>query len=83
MLDTFAIATKIAGVLLLSNTEITLKDIEAIPFVSSREEAYAIAQKLVRLFGPPFRIEVDAVVRESEFKLRLASVGVPASPATG
>ena len=73
MVDKLAISTRLAGALLLSNTQITLEEIESLPFVESRQEAYAIAKRLVHLFEPPYQIEVDSLFRQSDIKLRIAS----------
>jgi hypothetical protein len=51
-----------------------LEEIEALPFVQGREEAYAIAQRLLKEFQPPYRIEIDSGFDGSECRLRLSSV---------
>ena len=81
MVDTFAVSTRLAAMLLLSKAQITLGEIEALPFVEGRQEAYVIARRLVRLFSPPYQIEVDSVIRESDIKLRLASTRASIGPA--
>jgi hypothetical protein len=50
MEDMHTLSTRIAAALLLQKGEITLKDIEAIPFVDSHETAFAIAARLARNF---------------------------------
>ena len=57
--------------LLLSNAQITLEEIESLPFVESREEAYAVARRLLRLFTPPYQVEVDPLIHQSGVKLKL------------
>ncbi len=71
MVDRFAVSTKIAQALLLSNAHITLTEIEALPFVEDRKEACAVASRLLRLFAPPYHIEVDQLAYQSDVKLRL------------
>ena len=72
-LITFAVSVRLAGMLLLKNAQITLEEIEALPFVQGREEAYAIAQRLLKEFQPPYRIEIDSGFDGSECRLRLSS----------
>ena len=48
MLEWHTINTKLAALLLLQEGEITLDDIEALPFVETPEEAAVIAFTLVR-----------------------------------
>lgn len=72
MVDTFAVSKRLAGMLLLGRDQITLEEIQALPFVESRDEAFVIAQELLRSFGPSYRMEVDLSPRDSNIKLRLA-----------
>ena len=74
MVDTFAISVRLAKALLLSNGQITIEEIEDIPFVNGRSEAYAIAQRLLGAFAPPYQIAVDSGIGESDVRLRLASI---------
>ena len=73
MVDTYAIAVKLAGMVLMQSGQITLGEIETLPFVQSKQEAYAIARRLAKAFGPRYRIEVAEYTGGAETKLRLAS----------
>lgn len=74
--DTYDIAVKLAGMLLLRNGEITTSEIESLPFVNGRQEALAIAQKLSRAFDSRYRVEVSSGLRQSDTKLRLVPVNI-------
>ena len=58
MTDLHNVSVRLAGVLLIQDGEITLSDIESLPFVETREEALSIARKLVHVFGEEYRVEM-------------------------
>ena len=73
LVDTYAIAVKLAGMLLIQNGQITIREIETLPFVRDRLEAEAIAQRLAKAFTGYYRIEVAEGVGSAETRLRLGS----------
>ena len=75
MVDTFAISVRLAGMLLLHNAQITLEEIEALPFVDSHEEAKAVAQRLLKAFARQYPIELTASPRQTDLRLRLTAEG--------
>ena len=72
-IDTYSIAVKLGGMLLIQNGQITVGEIESLPFVQGKREACAVAQRLAKAFGPRYRIEVAEGVGGAETRLRLAS----------
>ena len=54
MTDLHNVSVRLAGVLLIQDGEITLSDIESLPFVETKEEALSIARKLVHVFGEEY-----------------------------
>ena len=76
MTDTFAIAVQLAGMLLLREAQITIGDIEALPFVHSREEALAVAQRLLSAFGPTYGMKLVSDPWASDVMFKLDHVGV-------
>ena len=76
MVDTFSLSVRLAGMLLLQNGQITVGEIEALPFVSDRQEARAIAQRLARAFGRHYRIEVPTGPGTVDTEIRLVSDAV-------
>lgn len=50
MEDLQVVSTRIAALLLLDRGQITLRDLEALPFVEDQETALAIAARLARTF---------------------------------
>ena len=75
MVDTFAISVRLAGMLLLHNAQITLEEIEALPFVDSHEEAKAVAQRLLKAFARQYPIELAASPGQTDLRLRLTAEG--------
>ena len=76
MTDTFAISVRLAGMLLLRESQITLQDIEALPLVRNRQEAYAVAQKLLKAFGPTYGMKLVSDPWSSELKFQLDRASV-------
>ena len=73
MFDTFAASVRMAGMLLLNNSQITIQEIEALPFIDDGEEAYAVAQRLVEGFAATHHVEVASGPWEKNVKIRLVS----------
>lgn len=73
MKDTFAVSVRMAGMLLLDNTQITIEEIEALPFIGDRQEAYAVAQRLIAGFASTYGVEVSPGPWEYDGKIRLVS----------
>ena len=75
--DTYAIAVKLAGMLLVQNGRITIDEIKSLPFVQGIQEAHAIAQRLATVFGHRYRIEIAGGVGAggTETSLRIVSRG--------
>ena len=59
-IDRFDISVKLAAMLLMHDGAISIKDIESIPSVGDREEAYAVARRLVDGFNETYQVEVIA-----------------------
>lgn len=74
-LDTYGLAVKLAGMLLVQNGQITIDEIKSLPFVQSSQEAHAIAQRLAKVFGYRYHIEVagGVGVGGAETRLRIIS----------
>ena len=77
--DTYTIAVKLAGMVLMQNGQITLGEIQNLPFVQSKQEAYAIAQRLARAFGSRYHIEVAEDAGGAETRLMLTALHVDAN----
>lgn len=77
MVNTLDVPVRLASVLLMSNAQITMAEIQSLPFVNNRQEANAVAQNLMRVFSPRYRIEVSSGLGSSDVKLRLETA--PAS----
>ena len=75
MVDTFAISVRLAGIFLLNNAQITLEEIEALPFVNSHQEAQAVAQRLLTAFRQ-YSIELTARPGQTDLRLRLTAEGL-------
>ena len=76
MVDTFAVSVRLAGLLLLHESQVTIRDIEALPFVSSRQEADAVAQKLINCFSTPGnKIELFRAPGDSDVRLLFVGNG--------
>ena len=73
--DTYRIAVKLAGMLLVQNGRITIDEIKSLPFVQGVQEAHAIAQRLATAFGHRYRIEVAGGIGadDTETSLKLVS----------
>ena len=72
LVDTYAIAVKLAGMLLIQNGQITVREIKTLPFVQDSREAHAIAQRLTKAFARRYRIHVAESAGGAETSLRLA-----------
>ena len=72
-IDTYSVAVKLAGMLLLHDGEITVGEIESLPFVNNRQEAIAIAQKLAKAFESDYQVEVSSGLGQSGARLRLVA----------
>ena len=79
MVNNLDIPVRLASVLLISNAQITMSEIQSLPFVNNREEANAVAQNLMSVFGPRYRIEVTSGIGRADIKLSLETA--QASPA--
>lgn len=66
MHDTFAISVRQAEMLLLNDAQITLKEIQALPFIDDQQEALAVAQRLVKILPSKFRVEISIDPRYSD-----------------
>ena len=71
VVDSFAVAVRLAGMLLLHDSQISLEEIEALPFVHSRLEAQAVARKLVRSFAGQYALKIDPNESHSEMRILL------------
>ena len=71
MVNNLDVPIRLASVLLMSNAQITMAEIQSLPFVNNREEANAVAQNLMSVFGPGYRIEVASGIGRADVKLRL------------
>ena len=71
MVNTLDVPIRLASALLMSDAQITMAEIQSLPFVNNREEANAVAQNLMRIFGPRYRIEVASGVGHSDVRLML------------
>ncbi len=71
MTDKFEIAVRLARALLLKDGELSIQDIKSIPYVRSREEAYAVARRLARISNPYYSIEVVDDRWHGDIKLRV------------
>ena len=71
MIDTFDISVRLAGMLLLHDGEISVSDIEAIPFVQNRAEAHAVARKLAYTFEGMYGIDISSTTLRPEARLRI------------
>lgn len=81
MVETFDVSVRMAGLLLLNNSQISIEEIEALPFIDGRREAYAVAQRLVAGFASTYKVEVASGPWEFDIKIRLVSCNEPhASP---
>ena len=78
MVNTLDVPIRLASALLMSNAQITMAEIQSLPFVNNREEANAVAQNLMCIFGPRYRIEVASGVGRSDVRLMLDAVQPPA-----
>lgn len=76
MIDRFAISVQLAGMLLLHNSQISIREIETLPLVNNRQEAQAIAQRLRKAFAPPHNRATEIVLEPggADVRLRFASI---------
>lgn len=81
--DTFAISVRLAGMFLLHNAQITLEEIEALPFVNSHQEAKAVAKRLLKTFARQYPIELTADPGQTNLRLRLTIEGLEAARRSG
>lgn len=49
MPDTFSVSVRQAEILLLNDAQISLKEIQALPFINNHQEALAVAQRLIKI----------------------------------
>lgn len=68
------ISLTLAGMMLLRNGQITLDEIEALPFVENRQDALAIARRLLNTFGNAYRVELRTGGDLSRVSLSLEGV---------
>ena len=73
MVDRFTVSVKLAGMLLLDNGQISVREIECLPLVKNRQEANAIAHNLMEAMQPKFQISVTAGVGQTDTRLSLSS----------
>lgn len=66
MPDTFSVSVRQAELLLLNDAHISLREIQALPFIESDEEALAVTQRLVEILEPRFRVEITSNPWDSE-----------------
>ena len=71
MVDTYALAVRLAGMLLMRNGQITIGEIQNLPFVRDKDEAYAVAQRLVQVFGHHHGIEFTSETGGPDTRLSL------------
>ena len=60
MPDTFSVSVRQAELLLLNDAHISLKDIQALPFIDDQQEALAVAQRLVKNLAPRYSVEITS-----------------------
>ncbi len=66
MPDTFSVSVRQAELLLLNDAHISLREIQALPFIENDEEALAVTQRLVEILEPRFRVEITSNPWDSE-----------------
>ncbi len=66
MPDTFSVSVRQAEMLLLNDAQISLKEIQALPFIDDHQEALAVAQKLVKNIGARYRVGITLDPRNSD-----------------
>ena len=74
MIDEFTLSVRLAGMLLLQDGQISLEEIESLPFVNSRTESRAVAQRLLRGFSSQYNIEVVPGSGPTDVRLKLSEV---------
>ena len=81
MEDLEILSTKLAALLLMHEGEIALSEIEALPFVDSREKALSIAASLASFFDVEMyqRKEVEGGANSWEYVIRLRAAVSTAS----
>ena len=81
MNDKFETAVTLAEKLLLKRGELYVKEIESIPNVASRDEAYAVARRLSKMTSPFYTIEVIDEIWDTGIKLRVSLNDAPLASA--
>ncbi len=71
MINAHPVSVRLAGALLLGNQSISIGEIEALPFVNGRDDAYAIAQQLIGIFGPSHGVVVASDPWEADLRFKL------------
>lgn len=66
MPDTFSVSVRQAEMLLLNDAHISLKEIQALPFIDDHQEALAVAQELVKNVRSRYRVEITLDPRYSD-----------------
>ncbi len=71
--DTFAVSVRQAEMLLLNDAQISINEIQALPFIKDRQEALAVIQRLIKILPPKYRVEITTDPWDSNnIKLTLA-----------
>ena len=60
MPDTFSVSVRLAEMLLLNDAHISLKEIQALPFIDGQQEALAVAQRLIKILAPKYSVEITS-----------------------
>ncbi len=60
MPDTFSVSVRQAEMLLLNDAHISLKEIQALPFIDDQQEALAVAQRLIKNLAPNYNVEITS-----------------------
>ena len=60
MPDTFSVSVRQAEILLLNDAQISLKEIQALPFINNHQEALAVAQRLIKILAPKYSVEITS-----------------------
>lgn len=60
MPDTFSVSVKQAEMLLLNDAHISLRDIQALPYIEDHQEALAVTQRLIKVLAPKYRVEISS-----------------------
>ena len=71
MTDKFEIAVKLGRALLLKHGQISVQEIRSIPYVRSRDEAFAVARRLANTSNPYYSVEVVDDRWDGDIKLRV------------